>query len=71
MQQNNPHTYELWFMQSRLQADYGSFSCDICGRNFYHSPSIIYYNHAVKHNCCCGYCTNQIIYKEWGEKPYE
>ncbi len=65
------HTYQLWFMQSSLQADYGFFSCDICGRNFYHSPSVIYYDHMEKHRCCCGYCTNAIIYRDWGEKPYQ
>lgn len=65
------HTYELWYMQNSLSADYGLFSCDKCGSNFYHSPAIIYYNHEVKYNCCCGHCTNDIILKEWAEKPYQ
>lgn len=65
------HTYELWYMQNSLEADYGSFTCDKCGSSFYHSPSTIYYHHVVKYHCCCGYCTNEIILKEWLEKPYQ
>ncbi len=66
----NKHTYELWYMQTSLGADYGSFTCDKCSDLFYHSPSTIYYNHEVKYACCCGDCTNRIIFNDWGEKPY-
>ncbi len=66
----NKHTYELWYMQTSLEADYGSFTCDKCDRLFYHSPSTIYYNHVVKYTCCCGDCTNRIIFNDWHEKPY-
>lgn len=64
------HTYDLWFIQAILEADYGSFTCDTCGRKFHHSPSTIYFNHEVKYTCCCGHCTNQIILNDWNEKPY-
>jgi hypothetical protein len=69
-EQRDQHTYELWYMQNSLAADYGSFTCDQCSRNFYHSPATIYCRQQVKYACCCGYCTNEIIYKDWYEKPY-
>lgn len=65
------HTYELWFIQSSLGSDYGVYVCERCRCMFYHSPSTIYYNHEVKHECCCGYCTNQVIFTDWGERPYK
>ncbi len=68
---DHQHTYEMWFMQNRLGADYGSFLCDKCDRRFYHSPSTIYHDHQEKYSCCCGYCTNEMIYRDWGEKPYQ
>jgi hypothetical protein len=68
--QTGKHTYDLWFMQNHLSDDYGSFTCDICGREFYHSPSIIYFDSVPKYNCCCGVCVNRIIAKDWREMPY-
>jgi hypothetical protein len=67
---NHKHTYSLWYLQPRLGGDYGTFHCDKCRRVFYHSPSTIYYNGAEKYSCCCGYCTNEMIYNDWNERPY-
>ena len=66
----NRHTYGMWFMSNSLTADYGTFECGQCGRTFYHSPSEIYKDGKTVYECCCGYCTNNIIFTDWHSKPY-
>ena len=71
------HYYSPWFLRTSLDNDYGSFVCDKCNREFYHSPSTITYGVDGEeekkqiYNCCCGHCTNLIIYKDWCSTPYE
>jgi hypothetical protein len=69
--QKKQHTYSMWFLQNRLNADYGRFTCERCKREFYHSPSAIYYDDKEKYECCCGHCTNEIIHQDWNARPYE
>ncbi len=64
------HRYSPWFLQTSLEADYGTFVCDKCGQQFYHSPSGISLNGKKVYDCCCGYCTNTIIGRDWNETPY-
>ncbi|WP_303019791.1 hypothetical protein [Parabacteroides goldsteinii] len=64
------HRYSPWFLQTSLEADYGVFVCDKCGQQFYHSPSGISLNGIKVYDCCCGYCTNTIIGRDWNETPY-
>jgi hypothetical protein len=66
----NKHRYATWFMQTSFGSDYGSYSCDKCGRTFYHSPSTITKAAKEVYHCCCGYCTNEIIKRDWNEQPY-
>ena len=71
------HYYSQWFLRTSLDNDYGSFFCEKCNCTFYHSPSRITYGEdgeedkEVIYNCCCGNCTNGIIYNDWHEKPYK
>lgn len=60
-----------WFMSLSLGADYGTFDCDICHREFYHSPSEISRGDETLHKCVCGNCTNKIISQDHGTYPYE
>lgn len=64
------HRYSPWFLQTSLEADYGTFVCEKCNRKFYHSPSGISINSKKVYDCCCGYCTNEIIKQDWSETPY-
>lgn len=64
------HRFDVWFMQTSLSADYGSFICDKCNRNFYHSPARITLAGKTIYNCCCGYCTNEIVGQDWEKTPY-
>lgn len=64
------HRYSPWFLQTSLNADYGTFVCDKCKRQFYHSPSNISINGKKIYDCCCGHCTNIIIGRDWDETPY-
>lgn len=64
------HRYAPWFLQTSLDADYGTFVCDKCNRQFYHSPSSISLNGKKVYDCCCGHCTNIIIGRDWDETPY-
>lgn len=50
--------FGTWFMQTSLGSDYGEYSCDKCGRTFYHSPCTIYLAKEKIHNCACGHCAN-------------
>jgi hypothetical protein len=52
---------QVHFMQTSLSADYGSFSCEKCNRNFYHSPSTILLGKALLYKTCCGYCVNDML----------
>lgn len=65
------HKYSPWFMSNSLGADYGSYTCSKCSRLFYHSPSTITRANKEIYHCCCGYCTNEIISRDWGKDPYE
>jgi hypothetical protein len=51
----------LHFMSESLRADYGTFNCDNCKREFYHSPSTIYKGSEKKHSNCCGHCVNNLM----------
>ncbi len=31
----------LWFMNPSLDADYGTFTCVVCGAEFYYSPRLV------------------------------
>ena len=64
------HRYSPWFLQTSFGADYGTFVCDKCNREFYHSPSGSSLNGKKVYDCCCGHCTNEIIGRDWSEKPY-
>ncbi|GHU80126.1 hypothetical protein FACS1894145_5840 [Bacteroidia bacterium] len=64
------HRYSKWYMSDSLGADYGLFKCDKCGYEFYHSPSTISLAGKTVYNCCCGYCTNTIIYNDYRKKIY-
>lgn len=66
----NLHTYGTWFYQTGLHCDYGTFTCEICGSKFYHSPSRIRKAAKVIYNCACGHCTNEIINADYGKQPY-
>ncbi|AHM62332.1 hypothetical protein D770_20415 [Flammeovirgaceae bacterium 311] len=66
----NKHRYQVHFMQTSLRADYGQFRCDRCNQVFYHSPSTILLAEKEVYSCCCGHCTNSIIYKDWGKEPF-
>jgi hypothetical protein len=66
----NSHYFDAWFMQTSLEADYGTFRCDKCEKVFYHSPASISKAAETLYSCCCGNCTNSIIYKDWGKEPY-
>lgn len=65
------HKYSLHFFSNSLNADYGTFVCERCGCEFYHSPSTILLAGKVIYQYCCGYCTNAIIQADWGEQVYE
>jgi len=67
--ENNYRVF-LWYMQERFSADYGTFICHICGRNFYHSPSEIYRGLKEVSNCACGYCTNSLLVANKQEPIY-
>lgn len=54
----------VWFLQSFLSADYGSFCCDKCFSPFYHSPSTIWLGKVKKVDCACGYCVNKLTQQE-------
>lgn len=66
----NKHRYSPWFYSNSFGADYGTYSCDACKRNFHHSPSTITLAGKVVYNCACGNCTNSIIYRDWKEYPF-
>lgn len=51
----------LWFYSERLSADYGTHSCDKCNREYYHSPSTVYFGSKKKYSNCCGYCVNNLL----------
>ena len=66
------HTYSTWFYGTGLYQDYGQYTCDKCGRKFYHSPSIIRRAAKEVYHCCCGYCTNDIITRDYGcKEPFQ
>lgn len=64
------HRYSPWFLQTSLDADYGTFVCEKCNREFYHSPSSISLDGKKVYDCCCGHCANTIISRDWNETPY-
>lgn len=64
------HRYSPWFLQTSLDADYGTFTCDVCYRTFYHSPSAIYKGPRKIYDCCCGTCTNGFILPDHGHYPF-
>lgn len=64
------HKYAPHFMQTTLGADYGQFTCDRCRGMFYHSPSTITRGSKTIYECCCGHCTNTLIYSDWNKEPY-
>lgn len=67
-------TYAAWYLSLSLTADYGTFYCDKCSREFFHSPSIIYQGGGddapVLYKCCCGNCTNNIIWEDHKCTPF-
>lgn len=65
------HYYSMWFMSNSLGADYGTHTCDKCGRVFHHSPSRITKAAKQVYDCVCGYCTNEIIHRDWNSTPYD
>lgn len=65
------HTYSMWFFSNSLGADYGQYQCNNCQRTFYHSPATIKLAAKVVYACACGYCTNNIIERDWNETPYD
>lgn len=65
------HYYVPWFFGTSLRDDYGTYTCDRCGRTFYHSPSKITKAAKTVFTCCCGYCTNEIISRDHGSSPYQ
>ena len=62
------HRISVWFGHTSLRSDYGSFSCQKCGYNFYHSPSRILFGKDEQYNCVCGDCVNSILVRD-GLKP--
>lgn len=62
------HRISVWYGHTSLGADYGSFSCQKCGYNFYHSPSRILFGKDEQYNCVCGDCVNSILRHD-GLKP--
>lgn len=64
-------------MHTSFENDYGTFVCDKCSGVFHHSPSSIAYgtkedeSKDTVYDCCCGNCTNKIIYNDWGSLPYK
>lgn len=65
------HTYSPWFLSNSLTADYGTYTCDNCQGPFHHSPSTIELGEKTVYNCCCGHCTNMIIYRDHGQQPFK
>lgn len=66
----NMHFYSPWFFGTSLSGDYGTYTCDRCGRTFHHSPSKITRAAKTVFECCCGYCTNEIILRDHKSTPY-
>lgn len=66
----NTHFYTSWFFGMSLSDDYGTYQCDYCNRTFHHSPSKITKAAKTVYECCCGYCTNEIIQRDHKELPY-
>lgn len=62
--------YAPWFLGTSLSADYGTFTCDRCRSKFFHSPSTISLGTKEEYNCCCGNCTNLLVYSDHQETPY-
>lgn len=60
----------IWFMSESFGADYGEYKCDKCGRTFFHSPATIRLAGKVLYDCCCGHCTNDIMFRDWGKEIY-
>ncbi len=60
----------LYFFSESLGADYGTFNCDSCGREFYHSPSTVYLGAKRKYSCCCGHCVNTLMIRNKQEEVY-
>ena len=63
------HTYATWFYGTGLHQDYGKFICDKCCREFYHSPSRIKRAGKIVYDSACGYCTNDIITRDYNTQP--
>lgn len=57
---NSTYRALLWFLSNSFGADYGSFNCENCSREFYHSPATIKKGKQLVHECVCGYCCNRI-----------
>ena len=51
----------MWFYSTSFGADYGTFNCHSCGRQFYHSPATLYRGKEKLHECTCGHCVNQTL----------
>lgn len=62
---------EPWFNSQSLGADYGTYTCEICSREFYHSPSTVEKKDEVLHNCICGNCANKILAQDHGSTYFE
>lgn len=68
---SNKRTFSPHFMSNSLGSDYGTFVCDMCNSKFHHSPSTIYVGEDTINECVCGNCTNNIIFSDYGSKPFE
>ncbi|WP_214112480.1 hypothetical protein [Aequorivita echinoideorum] len=51
----------LHFFQNSFSADYGTYNCDRCKRQFHHSPSDVYLGSKKKFSHCCGHCVNTLL----------
>lgn len=66
----NTHRIRVWFLQTSLSADYGSFVCNKCGSTFYHSPTEVKLGKSVKYTCICGDCVNSIVTRDGGKMVF-
>jgi hypothetical protein len=64
------HCIVVWFGHTSLNADYGSFCCEKCGCNFYHSPSSVKLGRDKQYNCICGECVNFIVTCDGGSEVF-
>lgn len=64
-------TFSPHFMSKSMGADYGTFDCDKCHNEFYHSPSTIYLGEVLEYEHICGHCCNALIYPDHGVEPFD